>query len=98
MNTMEFGIERVVIVPPTAGVCPVCAVNHGEAMPHNRDSLYYQMRFFQKHGRFPTWADAMAHCDEHTKAVWVGLLAERGVNVDGLVGIQTRPEDAGDGS
>jgi len=98
MEIKEHGIDRVIIAPPVKGVCPVCAVNHDPAMPHNRDSLYYQMRFQQKHGRFPTWADAMAHCDEHIRAVCVGLLAEHGVDVDGLAGIQTRPEGSADGS
>lgn len=95
---MENGIEHVIIAPPVPGVCPVCAVNHDAAMPHNRDSLYYQMRFHQKNGRFPSWADAMAHCDDHTRAVCMGLLAEHGVNVEGLAGIQTRPEGSEDGS
>ena len=98
MDIKDYGLDRVIICPPVAGVCPVCAVNHAPTMPHNRDSLYYQMRFQQKHGRFPTWADAMAHCDEHIRAVWVGLLAEHGVKVDGLADIQTRPEGTEDGS
>lgn len=42
----------------------------------------YQMRFRQKHGRFPTWADAMAHCDAHVKKMWIDALAERGVIVE----------------
>lgn len=98
MEIKEIGIDDVIIMPPRAGVCPVCAVNHDPAMPHNRDSLYYQMRFFQANKRFPTWADAMSHCDEHTRAVWIGLLSEHGVKVDGAVGIETKPEGAGDGS
>ena len=98
MEIEEFGMERVIIAPPVRGVCPVCAVNHDPAMPHNKDSLYYQMRFQQKHGRFPTWADAMAHCSDHVKAVWVGLLAERGVSVDNAAGLETKPEGAEDGS
>lgn len=98
MNVKEFGIEHVTILPPRKGVCQVCAAEHDPAMPHNRDSLYYQMRFQQVHGRFPTWGDAMAHCSEHVRAVWIGLLAEHGVNVDGLVGIETKPEEPEDGS
>lgn len=91
MQRREQGIDRVILSPPVPGVCPVCAVNHAPAMPHNRDSLYYQMCFWQKHGRFPTWADAMAHCDEHIRAVWTGLLAEHHVKADDLAEIWTRP-------
>ena len=101
MENKERGIGRVVIAPPVKGVCPVCAVNHDPAMPHNRDSLYYQMRFQQKHGRFPTWADAMTHCSDHVKAIWVGLLAEHGASVEDAARLEarleTRPEDSEDG-
>lgn len=90
--------ERVVIAPPVRGVCPVCAVNHDPAMPHNRSSLYYQMRFYQKHGRMPTWDDAMAHCGEHVKAVWTGLILEHGARVDDAAGVETRTERTEDGS
>ena len=77
----EIPFEDVVILPPKPGVCPICAVDHEPDQPHNRDSLYYQMKFRQQHGRFPTWADAMAHCDEHVKQLWIAALAERGVSV-----------------
>ncbi len=77
----EIPFESVVILPPKPGVCPICAVDHEPDQPHNRDSLYYQMKFRQQHGRFPTWADAMAHCDEHVKQLWIAALAERGVSV-----------------
>ena len=77
----EIPFESVVILPPKPGVCPICAVDHEPDQPHNHDSLYYQMKFRQQHGRFPTWADAMAHCDEHVKQLWIAALAERGVSV-----------------
>ena len=70
-------MDAVLILPPKPGTCRECAVKHDPAYPHNRDSLYYQMRFQQRHRRFPTWADAMAHCDEAMKAAWrEGLLAK----------------------
>ena len=42
------------------GTCPMCAVKHDPRMPHNRDSLTYQYKFYDQHGRFPSWADAQA--------------------------------------
>ena len=66
--------------PP--GTCPTCAVKHDPGMPHNRDSLAYQYKFYDEHGRWPTWADAMAHCTPEVKAYWVDALTARGVNVE----------------
>lgn len=66
------------IVPPIPGSCPICAAKHEKEEPHNRDSLYYKVQFYNKHGRMPTWADAMAHCDEDTKEKWKGALIARG--------------------
>lgn len=82
MKIKKVPFENVMILPPKPGVCQMCAVNHRPDQPHNRDSLYYQMKFRQKHGRFPTWADAMAHCEEHVKKAWTDALAERGVIVE----------------
>ena len=64
-------------VPP--GTCPECAVAHDPAQPHNRDSLYYQYNFYDEHGRWPTWADAMEHCTQEIKDFWIQALRERGV-------------------
>jgi hypothetical protein len=79
VNIKEIGMDQVMILPPKPGTCPVCAVKHDPAWPHNRDSLYYQMRFQQQHGRFPNWADAIAHCSEEMKAAWKEALLEKGV-------------------
>ena len=59
------------------GTCPECAVKHDPEQPHNRDSLTYQYKFYDQHGRWPTWADAMAHCPEEVKEVWTQVLRER---------------------
>ena len=48
------------------------------------------MKFRQKNGRFPTWADAMAHCEKHVKKIWIDSLAEHGVIVE-------LPEETADG-
>ena len=68
-----------ILLPAKPGTCAECAVNHSANFPHNRDSLYYQYRFYDQHGRWPTWADAMTHCDETMKAFWHSELAKRGV-------------------
>lgn len=66
--------------PP--GTCPMCAVKHDPGQPHNRDSLTYQYKFYDEHGRWPTWADAMAHCTPEVKEYWVQALTARGVTVE----------------
>lgn len=78
MDVKTIGFENVRFLPPRPGACQVCAVEHDPAWPHNKDSLYYQMTFHQKHGRFPTWGDAMAHCGEDMKALWKEALTKRG--------------------
>ncbi len=61
------------------GTCQECAVKHDPCQPHNRDSLAYQYKFYDKHGRWPKWEDAMAHCPENVKAYWRAALKEKGV-------------------
>ena len=63
------------------GACTEGAVKHSPEQPHNRDSLAYQYNFYDAHGRWPTWADAMAHCPEEVKKVWTQALREQGVDV-----------------
>lgn len=65
------------IVAPGPGRCRVCATVHRKEDPHDRDSLYYQNRFFRKHKRFPTWEDAMSHCTEERKAAFRDELKQR---------------------
>ena len=79
MDARKYGADRMMLLPPKPGTCPVCATEHDPALPHNRCSLYYQMRYYRKHGRFPTWADAMAHCSDEMKAYWTNALTEKGV-------------------
>ena len=74
------------LMPPMPGACPMCAGKHDPGRPHDRDSLYYQLRFRQKHGRMPTWADAMAHCDEKTRAAWTLALKDMGLPEEELDG------------
>lgn len=66
-------------VPP--GHCLECAVKHAPEDPHNQQSLFWQYSFMEKHGRWPTWKDAMAHCTPQVQALWIAELAKHGVVV-----------------
>lgn len=63
------------------GTCPMCGVAHDPAQPHNCESLTYQYKFYDEHGRWPTWADAMAHCSPEVKEYWCKALAQHGITV-----------------
>lgn len=69
------------LLPPAPDKCQECACDHDPSLPHNRHSLYYNIHFKMKHGREPTWKDAMAHCTEEVKARWIeamkGLRADK---------------------
>lgn len=66
------------LLKPAPDKCQECAVDHLPEQPHNRDSLYYQFVFFLKHGRHPTWADAIAHCTADLQRAWKEELKLRG--------------------
>lgn len=63
--------------PP--GTCSECATKHPPEMPHNQQSLTYQYKFYDRHGRWPTWEDAMAHCSDEIKQLWKDALKEKGI-------------------
>lgn len=67
---------------PAPGACEWCAREHPPELPHDQQSLYYQMRFKAKHGCWPSWMDALAHCDQAMKDAWIEALEERGVDLD----------------
>jgi len=58
------------LLPCKYGVCKECAVDHLPTEPHDNQSLYYQYKFYGEHGRWPTWKDAIAHCDGPTQVMW----------------------------
>jgi hypothetical protein len=64
------------------GQCAECAVFHPPELPHNQQSLFWQYHFMEIHGRWPNWADAMAHCTPEMKSQWIAELAKHGVKVD----------------
>ena len=78
---MNIKIKTMTLLPPAPGKCVVCAVAHSPEEPHNRQSLYYQLRFFQEHGRIPTWDDAMSHCAPAILAAWHDELRKHDVEV-----------------
>lgn len=73
----------MMLLPPKEGLCPECATDHPPEMPHNAQSLFYGVKFQMENDRSPDWRDAMAHCDEETKARWTAALIEAGVDVEG---------------
>jgi hypothetical protein len=77
----NHGMMLLKNVPP--GTCPECAVKHEPDQPHNKDSLVYQYNFYDKHGKWPTWTDAMAHCSGETKSIWTEMLSAHGVSLNG---------------
>lgn len=69
------------LLPSKPGACPTCATAHKPELPHNVQSLYYQYAFFNEHGHWPTWRDAMAHCAPEMRALWERELVSRGVKI-----------------
>ena len=63
------------------GTCPMCATVHKPEQPHNQCSFFYQYKFYDENGRWPTWEDAMAHCSSEIRRFWVEELRKRGVEV-----------------
>ena len=86
----DDGLTGIKVMAPVPGTCPVCAAKHDPQEPHDRDSLYYQQRFHRGHERFPTWADAMAHCKEPMKAAWKKKLLDAGVSPEEFAEDETR--------
>jgi hypothetical protein len=74
-------IKNFALLPPGPDVCQICAVDHPPELPHNRESLFYQCKFFLDYKRWPTWSDAMAHCSDDIKRQWTEALLKRGVTV-----------------
>jgi hypothetical protein len=77
-SVAEFGI----LPPSNPNACQACGRVHGPEEPHDALRLQYQYSFRAEHGRWPTWADAMAHCDEAMKARWIAGLTGMGLNLD----------------
>lgn len=79
---MKKEMGELIILPPKPDVCQECATEHKPSEPHNQQSLYYRCYFKGKHGCWPTWEDAMAHCDEGTKRLWREELVRAGEKLE----------------
>lgn len=75
--------SSMMMLPAKEGTCEECAVAHDPTHPHNAQSMFYQYKFYNEHGRWPNWKDAMKHCDKKMKAFWTKSLTDAGVDVKG---------------
>lgn len=50
--------------------CGECGWQHEPDDAHNLGSAVYRKLFHGKHGRWPTWEDAFAHCEPEVKDAW----------------------------
>ena len=71
----------MMLLPPPEEYCQECAREHDPEMPHDKQSLYYQMKFQIEKGRGATWTDAMAHCSQEVKDIWTEELLKLGEDV-----------------
>jgi hypothetical protein len=81
MTDTHLGGFKLLRPPLKEGQCAECAVIHPVEAPHNQQSLFWQYSFMEKHGRWPTWTDAMAHCTPEVKAQWIAELGKLGVKI-----------------
>lgn len=72
----------MMMLPAKPGTCEDCATAHKPESPHNAQSLFYQYKFYNEHGRWPNWNDALAHCSEEMKVIWKSHLVAAGVDVE----------------
>jgi len=70
--------KKLTLLPCAEGLCPECGVDHSKEAPHNAKSFYYQVWFYGKFGRWPTWKDAIAHCNEKVQELWTEELKKEG--------------------
>ena len=70
MQTEIRIIKGMMLLPPAPDKCQICGAKHDHRKPHDKDSLYYQCWFYERHGRYPTWEDAMRHCARPLREAW----------------------------
>ena len=73
---------KMMMLPAKEGTCQECATEHEPETAHNAQSMFYQYKFYNDHGRWPNWKDAMAHCSATMKAMWREHLGKVGVDVE----------------
>lgn len=79
-EVVETRTTHWTLKPPPETACQTCGHNpaHQPDEPHNKQSFYYQYAFYGEHKRWPTWKDAMAHCDPETQQKWEQQLRQMG--------------------
>ncbi len=75
-------VSRGMMLPAKAGTCEWCAVDHKPEDPHDATSLFYQYRFYNEHGRWPDWRDAMSHCTVELVKSWSSELAKLNIDIN----------------
>lgn len=75
MDVKVFTLADTALLPAAPGTCPECAVAHDPELPHDLGSLFYQYKFRQANGRWPTQEDAFAHVSPGVRAAWERLQA-----------------------
>lgn len=73
-----MGIRGFRLAPPAPDLCQQCAKKHRPDYPHDNQSLYYQFWFYHANGKWPTWEDAMKHCDADLRKAFRAKLKDRG--------------------
>lgn len=66
---------KFAILPSPVDRCQVCGKDHQPHLYHDCQSLFYQYAFYGRHGRWPTWADACAHCTPEAVAHLKSIIA-----------------------
>jgi hypothetical protein len=82
MGHLEDDHKIMLVGRTPPGTCPECAIKHDSEQPHDKNSLVYQYKFYDKHGKWPTWKDAMMHCPDEIKSAWIEELSARGVSLE----------------
>ena len=77
MKATEVKPQSMMLMPPPDGHCRICAVKHGPELPHNAESIFYQVRFEMRYKRAGTWADAIAHCTDDVRKFWEKTLRKK---------------------
>jgi len=78
----QFSERGIPFSKTKSDYCPVCGKRHEKEWPHYRNSLGYQYKFYDEHGRWPSWADAMAHCPEPVKNYCKDVLSVLGIPLE----------------
>lgn len=81
MKTIDL-LKEGTMLPPPSGTCQECAVKHIPEDAHDGSSLYYQYAFRKQHGCWPTWKDAIAHCEPERKKFWIEQLKKHDIDAE----------------